>query len=77
MGPDQEGTCFRGTGFHYLGLTKGRGRHASSNTCSRPKKKIFAYELDPKWRKVLEVPHVELRPRLEVDAGLDASHWAE
>lgn len=28
VGPDHEGTCFRAAGFHYVGLTQGRGRHA-------------------------------------------------
>ena len=76
-GPDHAGTCFRATGFHYLGLTKGRGRHAVSKRGSRPQKKVFAYELEANWRTYLEVPYVELRPRLEVGAGLDEAHWAE
>lgn len=77
VGPDQEGTCSRATGFHYIGLTKGRGRHAESKQRSCPQKKVFVYELEAGWRTLLEVPYVELRPRLEVGAGLDAAHWAE
>ncbi len=77
VGPDQEGTCFRAVGFRYLGLTQGRGRHAPSKARTRPQKKVFAYELDPNWRTHLAVPYVELRPRLEVGAGLDSDRWAE
>ena len=35
------------------------------------------YELEADWRTLLEVPYVELYPRLEVGAGLDAAQWAE
>ncbi len=77
VGPRYEGTCFKAVGFQYLGLTLGRGRHAPSGVDQRPRKKVFAYELDPAWRELLGVPHVELRPRLEVGAGLASDTWAE
>ena len=76
VGPDYEGTCFKAAHFRYLGDTQGRGRHADTNACTRPKKKVFVHELDPKWRAKLDVPYVELRPRLEVGAGLDSDTWA-
>ena len=76
VGPDYDGTCFRAAGFHYLGRTKGQGRHASATDAPKSKKKIFAYELDPNWRTHLGVPFVDLYPRLEPGTGLDADHWA-
>ena len=42
----------------------------------RSRKKVFVYELQPDWRKRLGVAHVELRPRLEVGAGLCSNTWA-
>ena len=77
VGPDQDGTCFKAANFRYLGQSKGRGRHAPTNACTRSKKKVFVYELDPRWRRKLDVPHVELRPKLQVGAGLDTDRWAE
>lgn len=85
VGPEHEGTCFKAVGFRYLGLTQGRGRHAPNNPGRRvskgatrlPRKKVFAYALQSDWRKRLGVPYVELRPRLEVGAGLDSDTWAE
>ena len=77
VGPDQEGTCFKAANFRYLGQSKGRGRHAPTNACTRSKKKVFVYELDPRWRRKLDVPHVELRPKLAVGAGLCTDRWAE
>ncbi len=77
VGPRYEGTCFKAAGFQYLGLTLGRGRHAPSGVGKHSRKKVFAYELDPAWRDRLGVPHVELRPRLEVGAGLASDSWAE
>lgn len=68
VGPDHEGTCFRGAGFHSVGLTQGRGRHAPNGAGQRSRKKVFVYELQPDWRKRLGVAYVELRPRLEVGA---------
>ena len=76
VGPDYDGTCFRAAGFHYLGRTKGQGRHASATDAPKSKKKIFAYELDPNWRTHLGVPLWTLYPRLEPGTGLDADHWA-
>lgn len=76
VGPPYEGTCFRAVGFYYLGDTKGRGRPAAATDTPKSKKKIFAYELDSAWRTHLGVPPVDLYPRLEVGAGLDADTWA-
>ncbi|MDE2731291.1 MAG: DUF4338 domain-containing protein, partial [Bacteroidota bacterium] len=77
VGPDQTGTCFKAANFLYSGETKGRRRHAPPNACTRSKKKVLIYELDPRWRAKLGVPHVELRPRLEVGRGLNADQWAQ
>ena len=77
VGPDQIGTCFKAASFRYLGETKGRGRHAPTHACTRSKKKVLVYELDPRWRAKLGVPHVELRPRLEAGRGLNADQWAD
>lgn len=77
VGPEYEGTCFRGVGFEYLGLTKGQGRHAPTRECTRTRKKVFAYELTNDWRTHLGVDYVDLRPRLEVGHGLDTDRWAE
>ena len=85
VGPEREGTCFKAVGFQYLGLTQGRGRHAPNNPRRDApggprhlsRKKVFAYALQPDWRKRLGVPYVELRPRLEVGAGLCSETWAE
>ena len=77
VGPDHKGTCFKAANFRYLGETKGRGRHAPTHACTRSKKKVLVYELDPRWRAKLGVPHVELRPRLEAGRGLNADQWAD
>ena len=86
VGPEHEGTCFKAVGFQYLGLTQGRGRHAPHNPGPRAadgastrvsRKKVFAYALQSDWRKQLGVSHVELRPRLEVGAGLGSDTWAK
>ena len=85
VGPKHEGTCFKAVGFRYLGLTQGRGRHAPNNPRRNApggprhlcRKKVFAYALQSDWRKRLGVPYVELRPRLEVGAGLCSDTWAE
>ena len=85
VGPEHEGTCFKAVGFRYLGLTQGRGRHAPNNPGRRApgsprhlsRKKVFVYALQADWRGRLGVPYVELRPRLEVGAGLCSDTWAE
>jgi len=77
VGPDQIGTCFKTASFRYFGETKGRGRHAPTHACTRSKKKVLVYELGPRWRAKLGVPHVELRPRLEAGRGLNADPWAD
>ncbi len=77
VGPEQEGICFRAVGFRYLGLSKGRGRHAPSKVCLLSPKKVFAYELVPNWRKRMGLESVELHPRLDLGAGLDRNNWAE
>jgi len=77
VGPGYEGTCFRGAGFQYLGRTKGEGRHAPTRDATLPIKKVFAYELIRDWRTQLGVDDVDLRPHLEVGAGLDTDRWAE
>ena len=77
VSPDQKGTFFKAADFRYSGQTKGRGRHATTHACTRSKKKVLIYELDPRWRAKLGVPHVELRPRLEVGRGLNADQWAQ
>ena len=76
MGPEQRGTCFRAAGFHYVGRTTGRGRHAETKACTRTKKAVFVYDLDRRWRKHLGVAHVDAYPKLEAGAGLDAETWA-
>ena len=76
VGPEQRGTCFRAAGFHYVGRTTGRGRHAETKACTRTKKAVFVYDLDRRWRKHLGVAHVEAYPKLEAGAGLDAETWA-
>ena len=77
VGPKHEGTCFKAVGFRYLGLTQGRGRHAPNGADRLSRKKVFVYALQSDWRGRLGVPYVELRPRLEVGAGLDSDTWAE
>ena len=69
VGPDQEAPGFKAATFRYVGRSQGRGRPAPTPACTRSKKKIFVYERDPHWRGKLQVPHVELRPKLQV--GLD------
>ena len=76
VGPKHEGTCFKAVGFRYLGLTQGRGRHAPNGTGKVSRKKVFVYALQSDWRERLGVPYVELRPRLEVGAGLCSDTWA-
>ena len=77
MGPDQAGTCFKAANFRYLGQSQGRGRHAPTNACTRSKKKVWVYELDPHGRRKLAVPYVDRRPTRAVGAGLDPDQWAE
>ncbi len=77
MGPDPDGPGFKAAHVRYLGQCKGRGRHAPPHACTRSKKKIFVYELDPHGRRKLEVPDVDLRPALAVGAGLECNQWAE
>ena len=76
-GAGPQGHLFQGGEFPIFGESQGRGRHAPTHECTRSKKKVFVYELDRDWRRKLEVPHVELRPRLEVGVGLDTDQWAE
>ena len=77
VGKDYAGTCFKAVGFRYLGLTQGRGRHAPNGKGRLSRKKVFVYALQSDWRGRLGVPYVELRPRLEVGAGLGSDTWAE
>ncbi|MDE2731426.1 MAG: IS4 family transposase, partial [Bacteroidota bacterium] len=77
VSPDQKGTCFKAANFRSIGQTKGRGRHATTHACTLSKKKVLIYELDPRWRAKLGVPHVELHPRLEVGKGLNADQWTQ
>lgn len=48
-----EGTCYKAANWQYLGLTQGRGKKDRQNKFSLPKKKIFIYPLDKKFKKVL------------------------
>ena len=50
IGPDHEGTCFKALGFLYVGLTKGRGRHAVSGANQVLRKQVFVYALQSGWR---------------------------
>ncbi len=77
VGPEHRGTCFRAAGFQCVGKTKGRGRHAPGNACTKEKKAVFVYDLGGDWRQELGVPVVEAYPELEVGAGLASDTWAE
>ena len=74
--PSYSGTCFTAAGFHWVGQTKGRGRHAPTNACTRSKKAIFVYEFSSGWRRQLGLPAAPIYPILELGAGLDADQWA-
>ena len=74
--PSYSGTCFMAAGFHRVGETRGRGRHAPTNACTRSKKGVFLYEFSSGWRTKLGLPPAPIYPRLELGAGLDAHQWA-
>jgi hypothetical protein len=48
-----QGTCYKAANWQYLGLTKGRGKKDRQNKASLPKKSIFVYPLDKKFKKLL------------------------
>ena len=70
------GTCFVAAGFHRVGETLGRGRHAPTNACTRSKKGVFLYEFSSGWRTELGLSPAPIYPILEIGAGLDANQWA-
>ena len=70
------GTCFVAAGFHDVGQTTGRGRHAKTRDRTRTLKRVFLYEFNSRWRKQLGLAPVDLYPTLEIGTGLDAQSWA-
>ena len=75
--PSYSGSCFLAAGFHKVGQTKGRGRHASTNACTRSKKTVLLYEFSSGWRSQLGVAPAPIYPTLEIHAGLDGDQWSE
>lgn len=70
------GTCFLAAGFHDVGQTTGRGRHAKTRDRTRTEKRVFLYEFSSRWRKQLGVAPVDLYPTLGLGTGLDSPSWA-
>jgi len=70
------GTCFLAAGFHDVGQTTGRGRHAKTRDRTRTLKRVFLYEFSSRWRKQLGIAPVDLYPTLGLGTGLDSQSWA-
>jgi hypothetical protein len=47
------GTCYRAANWHFLGLTQGLGKDATSKKQNRPRKEILGYPLTRQFRKLL------------------------
>ncbi len=75
--PSYSGSCFLAAGFHKVGQTIGRGRHASTNACTRSKKAVLLYEFSCGWRTQLGVAPAPIYPTLEIHEGLDGDQWSE
>ena len=69
------GTCFKAANFKHVGTTSGRGRHARTRACTKSRKAVYVYELDPRWRQYLGVPYVETQAKLTPGEGLDSDRW--
>ena len=47
------GTCYRAANWHFLGLTQGLGKDATSKKQNRPRKEILGYPLTRQFRTLL------------------------
>lgn len=47
------GTCYRAAGWHFLGLTTGRGKDSQSKRANRSLKEVLGYPLIPDFRQRL------------------------
>jgi len=47
------GTCYRAANWHFLGLTQGLGKDATSKKQNRPRKEILGYPLTRQFRQLL------------------------
>jgi hypothetical protein len=51
--PRFHGTCYKAANWTFLGLTKGRGKLDSRNEARLPKKAIWVYPLEKRFRRIL------------------------
>ena len=72
------GTCLLAANFFKVGYTAGRGRGDTKRAYPSTKKAVLLYELEPKWRKYLDL-RSKLKPYqvcLEPGDGISQDTWA-